>query len=104
MSEALIPPTYAETAQLHRHFRQMFGSAIALEYLLGTTPTPTGVQLQAWLATPANLQAFRQLALTQVGAAALCTSADVMGAVATSTIAMQCLVESAAALAVLVDS
>ena len=73
MADALIPPIYAEAAQLHRHFKLLFGSAAALDYLLAT-PAPTGAQLQAWLATAANRAAFEQLVSSPAGAAALCAN------------------------------
>lgn len=94
MSEALIAPTYAEAAQMHRHFRLLFGHAAALEYLLDSTPAPTGAQLQDWLATPANRAAFEQLASSPAGAAALCANSAICTAMAGSATAMQCLFAS----------
>lgn len=103
MSEALIAPSYAEIAQMHRHFRMLYGNPLALDYLLAT-PAPTGAQLQAWLATPANLVAFQQLISAPNGAAALCASSTAMAAVAGSATAMQYMVGSSAALAAMLFS
>ncbi|BEP96261.1 hypothetical protein GmRootA79_46450 [Acidovorax sp. A79] len=97
MSEALIAPTYAEVAQMHRHFKLLYGNPLALDYLLAT-PSPTGAQLQAWLATPANLVAFQQLVTAPNGAAAVCASGGAMAAVAGSTTAMQYILGSSAGL------
>jgi len=103
MSEALIAPTYAEVAQMHRHFRLLYGNPLALDYLLAT-PAPTGAQLQAWLATPANLVAFQQLITAPNGAAAVCASSGAMAAVAGSTTAMQYMLGSSAGLNALLFS
>ncbi|WP_010465881.1 hypothetical protein [Acidovorax radicis] len=97
MSDALMAPTYAEVAQMHRHFKLLYGNPLALDYLLAT-PAPTGAQLQAWLATPANLVAFQQLITAPNGAAAVCASSGAMAAVAGSTTAMQYVLGSSAAL------
>lgn len=103
MSQALMAPTYAEIAQMHRHFKMLYGNPLALDYLLAT-PAPTGAQLQAWLATPANLVAFQQLITAPNGAAAVCASSTAMAAVASSTTAMQYMLGSSAALNALLFS
>ena len=87
MSEALIAPTYGEAFELRRQFRQLYGNGLALDYLFATV-APTGAQLEAWLATDANLAAYQRLIATAVGASAVCTSATVMAAVVGSTTAL----------------
>lgn len=94
MSELLIAPAYAEIAALKRHFQLLNGSPEALQYLLVSTPTPTGAQLQTWLSTPANLTAFQQLISSPAGAAAVAASSTAMSAVLTSSTAMAAVLAS----------
>lgn len=104
MSDLLIAPTYAEIAALKRHFQLLNGSPEALQYLLTSTPTPTGAQLQAWLATPANLTAFQQLVSSPAGAAAVAASSFAMAAVAASSTAMAAVIASSTAMNAVLNS
>lgn len=103
MSEALIAPTYGEAFELRRQFRQLYGTGLALDYLFATV-APTGAQLEAWLATDANLAAYQRLIATAVGASAVCTSATVMAAVVGSTTALAHLRDSDTGRAALLNS
>ena len=93
MSEALISPTYGESFELRRQFRQLYGSGLALDYLFAAV-APTGAQLEAWLATDANLAAYQRLIATAVGASALCTNAGAVAAVVGSATALAYLRDS----------
>jgi hypothetical protein len=93
MSEALIAPTYGESYELRRQFRQLYGNGLALDYLFATV-APTGAQLEAWLATDANVVAYQRLIATAVGASAVCASAAAMAAVVGSTTALAYLRDS----------
>ena len=104
MSDLLIAPAYAEIAALKRHFQLLNGSPEALQYLLASTPTPTGAQLQAWLATPANLTAFQQLVSSPAGAAAVAASSFAMAAVAASSTAMAAVIASSTAMNAVLNS
>ena len=98
MSDLLIAPAYAEIAALKRHFQLLNGSPEALQYLLASTPTPTGAQLETWLATPANLTAFQQLISSPAGAAAVAASSTAMNAVIESSTAMNAVAASSTAM------
>lgn len=87
MSEALIAPTYSEAYELRRQFRQLYSAGAALDYLFATVP-PTGAQLEAWLATDANLTAFQRLISTQVGASTVCAGGAAVAAVVGSATAL----------------
>ncbi|WP_343734504.1 hypothetical protein [Acidovorax sp.] len=87
MSEALIAPTYSEAYELRRQFRQLYGAGAALDYLFATVP-PTGAQLEAWLATDANLTAFQRTISTQVGASTVCAGGAAVAAVVGSATAL----------------
>ena len=102
MSDALIAPTYGEVVELRRHFKLLY-STQALDYLLAT-PTPTAAQLTAWLATPANLDAYQRLVGTHAGAGVVCASSAVMGAVAGSAVALEALRDCGPGRAALADS
>ena len=104
MSDLLIAPAYAEISALKRHFQLLNGSPEALQYLLASTPTPTGAQLQTWLATPANLTAFQQLISSPAGAIAVAASSTAMAAVAASSTAMTAVLNSATARIAVYDS
>ena len=104
MSDLLIAPAYAEIAALKRHFQLLNGSPEALQYLLVSTPTPTGAQLESWLATPANLTAFQQLVSSPAGAAAVAASSTAMAAVAASSTAMTAVAASSTAMAAVLNS
>ena len=104
MSDLLIAPAYAEIAALKRHFQLLNGSPEALQYLLVSTPTPTGAQLETWLTTPANLTAFQQLVSSPAGAAAVAASSTAMAAVAASSTAMNAVAASSTAMAAVIAS
>ena len=104
MSDLLIAPAYAEIAALKRHFQLLNGSPEALQYLLASTPTPTGAELQTWLATPANLTAFQQLVSSPAGAAAVAASSTAMAAVIASSTAMAAVAASSTAMAAVLNS
>lgn len=104
MSDLLIAPAYAEIAALKRHFQLLNGSPEALQYLLASTPTPTGAQLETWLATPANLTAFQQLVSSPAGAAAVAASSTAMAAVAASSTAMAAVIASSTAMNAVLNS
>ena len=104
MSDLLIAPAYAEIAALKRHFQLLNGSPEALQYLLASTPTPTGAQLETWLATPANLTAFQQLVSSPAGAAAVVSSSFAMAAVAASSTAMAAVMASSTAMNAVLNS
>ena len=104
MSDLLIAPAYAEIAALKRHFQLLNGSPEALQYLLASTPTPTGAQLETWLATPANLTAFQQLVSSHAGAAAVAASSFAMTAVAASRTAMTAVAASSTAMSAVLNS
>jgi hypothetical protein len=87
MSDALIAPTYGEAYELRRQFRLLYGNTLALDYLFATV-APTGAQLEAWLATDANVVAYQRLIATAVGASAVCASAAAMAAVVGSATAL----------------
>lgn len=93
MSEALIAPTYGESFELRRQFRQLYGNGLALDYLFAAV-APTGAQLEAWLATDANVVAYQRLIATAVGASAVCASAAAMAAVVGSATALAYLRDS----------
>lgn len=93
MSEALIAPTYSEAYELRRQFRQLYGNGLALDYLFATV-APTGAQLEAWLATDANVVAYQRLIATAVGASAVCASAAAIAAVVGSATALAYLRDS----------
>ncbi|HTH12214.1 MAG TPA: hypothetical protein VMA55_21800 [Acidovorax sp.] len=103
MSEALIAPTYGEVFELRRQFRQLYGTGLALDYLFAAV-APTGPQLEAWLATDANLVAYQRLIGTAVGASAVCASAAAMAAVVGSATALAYLRDSDTARAALINS
>jgi len=103
MSEALIAPTYGEAFELRRQFRQLYGNGLALDYLFATV-APTGAQLQAWLATDANLTAYQRLIATAEGASAVCSSAAVMAAVVGSSTALAYLRDSNTGCAALLNA
>lgn len=103
MSEALIAPTYGEAFELRRQFRQLYGNGLALDYLFATV-APTGAQLEAWLATDANVVAYQRLLATAVGASAVCASAPAMAAVVNSTTALAYLRDSDTGRAALLNS
>ncbi len=104
MSDLLIAPAYAEIAALKRHFQLLNGSPEALQYLLASTPTPTGAELQTWLTTAANLTAFQQLISSPAGAAAVAASSTAMPAVAASSTAMAAVAASSTAMDAVVNS
>ena len=104
MSIALIAPTYAEITRAYRHFLLLNGSPVALEYLLSTSPAPTGPELQSWLSTPGNLAAFQQLISAPSGAAAMCASGTAMNAVAASSTALNAVVSSSTAMNAVIAS
>lgn len=87
MSDALIAPSYAEISALKKHFRLLNGSPEALEFLLNT-PGLTWTQLETWLQTPANLDAFQRLINSPLGAEILVNA---------NTSIQQALVDSATA-------
>ncbi len=97
MSTALIAPTYAEIVRAYKHFELLNGSPVALQYLLASTPTPTGAELETWLQTPENLTAFEQLISAPNGTAAVAASSTAMAAVAASSTAMAAVFNSAVA-------
>jgi len=103
MSEALIAPTYGEAFEIRRHFKLLNGTTLALDYLLATVP-PTGAQLEAWLATDANLVAFQRLIATAAGASAICAGANAMAAVVGSATALANLRDSDTGRAALINS
>lgn len=103
MSVALIAPTYGEVFELRRQFRQLYSGGVTMDYLFATV-TPTSAQLEAWLATDANLAAYQRLIATAVGASAVCASGAVFGAVVGSTTALACMRDSDAGRAALLNS
>ena len=103
MSDALIAPTYGEAYELRRQFRLLYGNTLALDYLFATV-APTGAQLEAWLATDANLVAYQRLIATAAGASALCATATAMVAVVGSATAMAYLRDSDTGRASLLNS
>jgi hypothetical protein len=103
MSDALIAPTYGEAFELRRQFRQLYGNGLALDYLFATVP-PTGAQLEAWLATDANLVAYQRLIATAAGASALCATATAMAAVVGSATALAYLRDSDTGRAAMLNS
>ena len=103
MSEALIAPTYGEVFELRRQFRQLYGTGLALDYLFAAV-APTGAQLEAWLATDANLVAYQRLIGAAVGASAVCASAAAMAAVVGSATALACLRDSDSGRSALLNS
>ena len=104
MSDLLIAPAYAEIAALKRHFQLLNGSPEALQYLLASTPTPTGAELQTWLTTAANLTAFQQLVSSPAGAAAVAASSTAMSAVIASSTAMSAVAASSTAMSAVAAS
>ncbi len=104
MSDLLIAPAYAEIAALKRHFQLLNGSPEALQYLLASTPTPTGEELQTWLTTAANLTAFQQLISSPAGAAAVAVNQTAMAAVIASSTAMAAVIASSTALNAVLNS
>ncbi|QNP59481.1 hypothetical protein [Paenacidovorax monticola] len=103
MSEAFIAPTYGEAFELRRQFRQLYGNGLALDYLFAAV-APTGAQLEAWLATDANVVAYQRLIATAVGASAVCASAAAMAAVVGSATALAYLRDSDTGRAALLNS
>ncbi|MGD9663479.1 MAG: hypothetical protein AB7U63_19730 [Porticoccaceae bacterium] len=104
MSTALIAPTYAEIVRAYKHFELLNGSPVALQYLLASTPTPTGAELETWLQTPENLTAFEQLISAPNGTAAVAASSTAMAAVAASSTAMAAVAASSTAMAAVAAS
>ena len=103
MSEALIAPTYGESFELRRQFRQLYGNGLALDYLFAAV-APTGAQLEAWLATDANVVAYQRLIATAVGASAVCASAGALAAVVGSATALAYLRDSDTGRAAMLNS
>lgn len=103
MSQALIPPTYAEAMAVRRQLQQLYGTTAALDYLLAT-PAPTSAQLTTWLATDANLTAYQQLLSTDAGASAVCVSSTAMDAIVGSTTGLKVLRDSEAGRGALLNS
>lgn len=103
MSQALIPPTYAEAMAVRRHLQQLYGTTAALDYLL-VSPAPTSAQLTTWLDIPENLEAYQRSMATHAGASAVCASTTAMAAIAGSTKALETLRESSTAIAALVNN
>jgi len=103
MSDALIAPTYGEAFELRRQFRLLYGNTLALDYLFAAV-APTGAQLEAWLATDANVVAYQRLIATAVGASAVCASAAAMAAVVGSATALAYLRDSDTGRAALLNS
>ena len=103
MSDALIAPIYGEAYELRRQFRQLYGTGLALDYLFATV-APTGAQLEAWLATDANVVAYQRLISTAVGASAVCANAGAVAAVVGSATALAYLRDSDTGRAALLNS
>lgn len=103
MADALSPITYSEVFELRRQFRLLYGNTLALDYLLAAA-APTGAQLEAWLATDANLVAYQRLIATAVGASALCMNTGAVAAVVGSATALAYLRDSDTGRAAMLNS
>ena len=96
------PITYSEAHALHEHFKLIYGSYDATLFVFDAAVT--GASLEAWVGTPANLAAFRQLVSTYVGPAAMIANTTTWAAVIASSTAMAAVAASSMAMAAVAAS
>ena len=96
------PITYSEAHALHEHFKLIYGSYDAKLFVFDAAVT--GASLEAWVGTPANLAAFRQLVSTYVGPAAMIANTTTWAAVIASSTAMAAVAASSTAMAAVIAS
>lgn len=90
MSDILTAPIYTEILNLKNQISALViatGINPARQYLLNTSPAPTGTDFQTWLQTGDNLISFKQLIATPDGAAAVAGSLSACNAMLDSPLA-----------------